>query len=223
MNEHNFLVRPHLQLVEQFREPDAWDSVSLADLSVLAESVASLPDQLDPEHEDAKRFDVLLLKAQLSVLRNEPFERQRNKVIQIAGLLEDQQTIPVIAEQLELILDVRADDWWVDVSYPMLEEVRKRLRLLVPLIERAKKGIVFGDFEDVIGEGETIELPGTGGTVGSPEFAQFRKKAEHFLKDHLAETAVAKVRSGQPITADDIFRTTTNPGRCWHRRRRVVH
>ena len=48
-----------------------------------------------------------------------------------------------------------------------------------------------------------MHLPGTGG-VDSAEFVQFRKKAQHFLKEHFAESAVAKVRSGDPLTADDI-------------------
>ena len=85
------------------------------------------PRALAGAREDAKRFDILVLNAQLSLLRGKPFERQRKRVMKIAGLLEDQQTIPVIAEQLELILEVRTDEWWVDVTYPMLEEVRKRL------------------------------------------------------------------------------------------------
>ncbi len=204
MNEDNFLVRPHLELVDRFRGEEAWESVSIGDLTAMAQSLASLPDQLDPEHEDAKRFDVVLLNAQLSLMNGEPFERQRKKVIEIAGLLEDQQTIPVIAQQLELIQDVQSDEWWIDVSYPMLEEVRKRLRLLVPLIERAKKGVVYSDFEDEIGSGSEVELPGTGGAVGSPEFVQFRKKAQHYLKEHMAEPAVVKVRSGEPLSGDDI-------------------
>ena len=29
---------------------------------------------------------------------------------------------------MELILDIQADEWWVDVSYPMLEDARKRHR-----------------------------------------------------------------------------------------------
>jgi type I restriction enzyme R subunit len=204
MNENNFLVRPHLELVEMFRDGRAWDNLSVGDLAVLADRVAKLPTQLDPEHEDSKRFDVLLLGIQLSILRGEPFERQRSRVTKIASALEDQQTIPVIAEQLALIQDVQTDEWWVDVSYPMLEEVRKKLRLLVPLIERSKKAVIYSDFSDEIGKGEKIELPGTGGTVASTEFLQFRKKAEHFLKQNLGEAAVAKVRSGQPLTPDDI-------------------
>ncbi len=204
MNENNFLVRPHLELVEKFREGRAWETLSVGDLAALADRVAKLPAQLDPEPEDAKRFDVLLLNAQLGVLRNEPFERERRKVIAIAGALEDLLAIPVIAEQLEMIQDIQADEWWVNVSYPMLEQVRKKLRLLVPLIERSKKSVIYSDFGDEIGDGSVVDLPGTGGAVGSTEFNQFRKKAEHFLKQHLGEAAVAKVRSGEPLTIGDI-------------------
>ncbi|MEM8621308.1 MAG: DEAD/DEAH box helicase family protein [Actinomycetota bacterium] len=204
MNENNFLVRPHLELIERFREGQAWESLSVGDLAALAQSVAKLPAQLDPEHEEAKQFDLLLLGAQLGVLRSDPFERERKRVIAIASALEDQQTIPVIAEQLELIQDVQADEWWIDVSYPMLEEVRKKLRELVPLIERSKKAIIYSDFSDELGDGVEVELPGTGGAVGSAEYLQFRKKAEHFLKEHMADEPVAKVRSGVPLTDDDI-------------------
>ena len=205
MNPDNFLVRPHLELVEKFRETEAWESVTIGDLAKMADRLATLPDQLDPEHEDAKRFDVLLLNAQLGVLLGEPFERQRRKIIQIAGALEDLGTsIPKVAEQLALIQDVQADEWWIDVSYPMLEEVRRKLRSLVPLIEKAKKGVVYSDFEDIIGEGSAVELPGVGGATESHEFAQFRKKAKHYLKEHLDEPAVVKVRNGQPLNDNDI-------------------
>ena len=64
--------------------------------------------------------------------------------------------------------------------------------------------MVYTNFADEQGDGVEIELPGTGGVLVNPEFAQFRKKAEHFLKEHLAETVVAKVRSGAPLTDADI-------------------
>ncbi|MDZ7732967.1 MAG: type I restriction-modification enzyme R subunit C-terminal domain-containing protein [Acidimicrobiia bacterium] len=124
--------------------------------------------------------------------------------MEIAGALEDQQTIPAIAEQLTLIQDLQSDEWWVDVTYPMLEQVRKKLRHLVPLIEKSKKNIIYTDFTDRRGDSTDIDVPGTGGAIRGTEFAQFRKKAQHFLKQNLAEAAVAKVRSGEPITEDDI-------------------
>ncbi|WP_419923710.1 DEAD/DEAH box helicase family protein [Candidatus Poriferisocius sp.] len=205
MNENNFLVRPHLELVERFRTPDAWEKVTLADLAALRERVAKLPDQLEPEHEEAKRFDVVMLNAELGLLRHEPFERQRNRIINIASALEDLGTaIPAVAEQQELIAGIQTDEWWADVSYPMLEDARKRLRNLVPLIERTRKNVLYSDFTDELEESTEVDLPGTGGSVVGNEFEQFHKKARRFLNEHLADNIVAKVRSGEPITAADM-------------------
>jgi type I restriction enzyme R subunit len=204
MNGNNFLVRPHLELVERFRTTDGWANVTIGDLASLGDRVAKLPTELEPEPEDAKRFDVIMLGAELAVVRGEPFERQRQVIIKVAAALEEQQAIPAIAQQRELIQDIQHDEWWIDVTYSMLEEIRKKLRLLVPLIERSKKNIVYTKFVDELGAGVEVELPGTGGVNESTEFAQFRKKAQHFLKEHLAEAAVAKVRSGEPLTKADI-------------------
>ena len=204
MNPDNFLVRPHLELVERFGTPEAWATASVGDLAALGARVAKLPAQLEPEHEDAKRFDVVMLKAQLGTLTGEPIEAQRNVVMKVAAALEDQQAIPAIAGQLELIQDVQQDKWWVDVTYPMLEQVRKRLRALVPLIDRTKKKVIYTNFADSGGDAVEVVLPGAGAGDISPEFAQFRKKAQHFLQEHLAEAAVAKVRSGEPLTGADI-------------------
>ena len=205
MNPDNFLVRPHLELVERFRTREAWQDITLKDLAALNERVAGLPDQLDPDDEDTKRFDVVMLNAQLRLLRQEPFERQRKRVIRLASALEDLGTsIPSVAAQMDLIQDIQTDEWWVDVSYSMLEDARKRLRSIVQLIERIHKTPLYSDFTDLLGDSTEIEIPGTGGTVGSSDFAQFRKKAQRFLADNLADEIVAKVRSGEPLTAADM-------------------
>ena len=205
MNENNFLVRPHLKLVERFRNPEAWDTVTLQDLADLRNRIAKLPDQLDPDNEDAKRFDVLMLSAQLSLLRHEPFERQRRRIVNIASALEDLgNAIPAVAEQIGLIVDIQTDEWWIEVTYPMLEDARKRLRNLVQLAEPSHKTPLYSDFIDTMGESTEIELPGTGGSIGTHEFEQFRKKAHQFLKEHLADDIVTKIRHGQPITSADM-------------------
>ena len=45
------------------------------------------------------------------------------------------RSIPAIAQELVLIEAVAGDDWWQDVSVPMLELMRIRLRGLVHLID----------------------------------------------------------------------------------------
>ncbi len=137
-----------------------------------------MPSELDPEGEEAKRFDLLMLNLQLAMLRSEPgFERLRDQVKEIAGLLEEKSAIPMVREQMALIQDVQTDEWWQDVTVPMLEVVRRRLRDLVKLIEKQKRKPIYTDFEDEMG-GETAvdsarlrrghglrEVPGEGAGV----------------------------------------------------------
>jgi type I site-specific restriction endonuclease len=65
-------------------------------------------------------------------------------------------------EQMALIQDVQTDEWWQDVTVPMLELVRRRLRDLVKLIEKHKRKLIFTDFEDQMGAETGVSLPGFG-------------------------------------------------------------
>ena len=72
MNVDNFVVRPNRRLVEKFANADAWRVLDEASRHELAHGVAALPSELEAEDEEAKRFDLLILKLQLAVLRAEP-------------------------------------------------------------------------------------------------------------------------------------------------------
>ena len=139
--------------MEKYAKPDRWTVLTVEELRELAAEVAGLPSELEAEPEEAKRFDLLILNLELALLRSEPaFERLREQVRAIAGLLEEKSTIPMVREQMPLIQDVQTDEWWQDVTIPMLERVRKRLRSLVKLIEKRKRKTIYTDFEDEMGE-----------------------------------------------------------------------
>jgi type I restriction enzyme R subunit len=53
-------------------------------------------------------------------------------------LLEEKASIPMVQQQLPLIQELQTDEWWQNVTSPMLENVRKRIRALVKLIEKQK-------------------------------------------------------------------------------------
>ena len=91
--------------------------------------MAGLPSGLADDDFDAKQFDLLLLRAQLALLRSDhAFEGLRKKIVAIAGLLEELQNIPMVAAELSLILELQTDEYWQDITVPMLETVRRRLR-----------------------------------------------------------------------------------------------
>jgi type I restriction enzyme R subunit len=82
----------------------------------------------------------------------------------------------------------------------MLERVRRRLRDLVKLIEKAQRRPVFTDFEDVMGAEARVALPGFEGA----DFARFRAKAQAFLRAHQDHIAIQKLRTNKPLTATDL-------------------
>ena len=202
MNLDNFIVRPQRKLVEKFSEPQSWEALSPEDITELASQVAGLPSEIDPEDEEAKRFDLLMLRLQLAVLRHEPgFDRLSAQVRTIAGLLEEQASIPMIMAQLVLIEEIQSEEWWQDVTPAMLEDARKRLRLLVRLIEKQKRKIIYSDFEDELGAETEIDLLGIAPT---DSFEQFRAKARAFLRAHEDHIAIHRLRTNKPLTAVDL-------------------
>jgi type I restriction enzyme R subunit len=202
MNLDNFVVRPKRRLVEKYAKPEAWAELTPEALSELSHEVAGLPTELDPEGEEAKRFDLLVLNLQLARLRAEPaFARLQKQVREIAGLLEEKDAIPMVHAQMALILDVQTDEWWQDVTVPMLETLRRRLRDLVQFIDKQKRKLIYTDFTDEMGEETAIGLPGFGeGT----DYDKFRDKAQAFLRRHQDHVAIHKLRTNKPLTATDL-------------------
>lgn len=201
MNVDNFVVRPQRRLVERYAEASAWEKLDAVGMSELAQHVAGLPAELDAE-EEAKRFDLLLLNLQLAVLRAEPsFDRLSKQVIAIAGLLEEKSGIPMVQQQLTHIQEIQTEEWWRDITVPMLEQTRKRLRLLVKLIERRQRKPIYTDFEDQLGNESAIDLPEF---TTTDDFEKFREKARAFLREHLDLLAIQKLRLNEPLTALDL-------------------
>lgn len=202
MNVQNFVVRAKRRFVEKYAKPEAWTDLKAEAFAELAHEVAGLPAELDAEDEEAKRFDLLLLNLQLAVLRTEPaFKRLSDQVRAIAGLLEERASIPMVQAQLPLIQDIQTDEWWQDVTVPMLETVRRRLRSLVKLIEKQARKPIYTDFEDEMGEHTTVELPAF---TSADSFEKFRDKVRAFLRTHQDHLTIHKLRTNEPLTALDL-------------------
>lgn len=202
MNIDNFVVRPHRAVVEKFREPAVWEDLSPGEFEELRFVLAKLPNELESEGETAKRFDLLMLKLQLAMLtKGASFQKLREQVKEIAGLLEEKRTIPMVNEQLELILDLQQDEYWADITLPMLETIRKALRDLMKFIDKKRQKLIYTDFEDELGDivvGPYVAPP------SAVNVAQYKKKVLNFLKEHESHIALQKLKRNIPITATDI-------------------
>jgi type I restriction enzyme R subunit len=202
----NFVVRPHLQLVERFRQGDAWATLTPDDHQILSATLAPLPsayaDQQGDTDANARRFDLLLYTLQLTLLRGEPrFARLQQQLRTLATELETRANIPQVAAELELIRDLLADEWWQDVTVPMLEEVRRQLRALVGLIETSAQEPLYTNFADELGELRELDAAAL---LSRDEFQQFRLRAREFLRAHDDHLTMQRLRRNQPLTPADL-------------------
>ena len=91
MKVDNFVVRPQRKYVDKFAKADAWQKLGPEDFHELTTKVAGLPTELADEDEEAKRFDMLLLRTQLAILQAKPdFASLKEKIQTIASKLEEQ-------------------------------------------------------------------------------------------------------------------------------------
>lgn len=202
MNLENFVVRKHRRAVERFAEAGSWKQLTVQDVEAVR-SLAGLPSTVRDDDEEAKRFDLVVLHRQLAQLDGDlPLsERLRETIQRTAVALLGKTSIPSVAQQAVLLESVASEEWWVDVTLPMLEEVRRKVRSLVRFIDKTSRNPVYTDFEDTLGDGVEITLPRA--TPGTNE-ERFRAKAQSYLREHPDNLALQRLRRNRQITSDDI-------------------
>jgi type I restriction enzyme R subunit len=202
MNAENFIVRMHLQAVSRFKDRKVWDALSDDDRLALQEEVAGLPSELPAEEIESRLFDLMALRMQLATVEQDVsgFEKDRKKAVEIAMLLEEKSAIPAVKAQLGYLQAMQGTDFWVGIHIADLEEMRLRLRDLVPLLDKTKRHIVFTDFEDEItgvNEDGIIDIPRMTGV-------EYQRKVEQYLQSHLNNIVIHRLRTNQPLTPSDL-------------------
>lgn len=147
-------------------------------------------------------IDLTALRMQLALIEADAgsFDRLRRRAIEIAALLEEKTSIPMVKEQLGYLQALQEQEFWEGINVPMLEEMRLRLRQLVPFIDKKSREIVYTNFKDeVLGvrKEAVFEMPKMTGV-------QYAKKIEAYLNAHLNNIVIHRLRTNQPLTATDL-------------------
>ena len=202
MNLENFIVRPKRKTVERFAKEESWAELSQDEQIALKNEVAGLPSSVFGGSPEAKQFDLLMLRMELTLLRGEPgFDKLQANVREIARQLEAQTSIPMVAAKLPLLQEIQSELFWEGIALAGLEAVRKGLRDLVQFIDRRRRITLVTDFVDEIGEGTLIELPGTATGV-DPE--RVREKALMFLRKYGDNPVIHKLKFNEALNSEDL-------------------
>jgi type I restriction enzyme R subunit len=200
LNIESFVVRQHWQIVEKYRDPSAWNALTDLDIKELFDHIAPLIMETGQD-ESAKRFDVLLLDLQLSVLNGErKQESMIEKVILIGGRLSKKASIPAVASRMESIKLARDKAFWSEGSISGIERIRIELREIVKFLDAEEQPIYFTSFEDAFeGDREEHQL-----VYNINNLEAYKRRVEHYLKEQQHHLVISKLKNNIPITKGEL-------------------
>lgn len=202
MNVNNFIVRTELEHVTHFADREAWNTLNDSALGDLRTHVAGLPSELEAEHISAKLFDLVCLNLQLALVRStSDFVSYRDKVIELASQLEGMEAIPSVRAELALLQEVQSEEYWEDITLPLIERMRRKLRGLIQFIERQPGNPVYTVLTEEIGEATVVSLKDFSTGIN---IAQYKKKVEAYIRENESHVAIAKLKYNRPLTPTDL-------------------
>lgn len=200
LNGASFIVRQHWEVVEKYRDANAWNALSDLDIKELHDHIAPLMVEADQD-ELAKRFDALMLDIQLSVFNGEKKQTGLiQKVVATAAKLTKKASIPAVAQRMDTLKEVQQRIFWEGVSIRGIERVRTELRDIIKFLDSENTPIYFTIFEDEFdGKATEHQLVYTFNDLDA-----YKRKVEQYLKQQSNNITIHKLRNNVPVTKAEL-------------------
>lgn len=201
LNQNRFEVRAHLRIVNEYTDKKRWENISKGDIADICASLSALPVIAYAKDEQAKRFDLMMLKLQLAVLLDDKSRSSyESSISSLASLLMKKKNIPLVAKSLPTIKAVQTEEFWKDIDLCRLEKVREDLRDLIKLIDRDKQKIVYTNFEDSLEQFKDVKSV----YLGDTRLKTYKERLELCVLEHKDNIVVHKLNTNEPITALEL-------------------
>ena len=200
LNENHISVREKWETVSHFKEESSWLALSHLDTWTLKNTIAPLiaKNTLDV---NAKRFDVLILQIELSLLDDDVYaDRAILNVQKVAEELESRAVLPQVNAKMATIHEVLNPTYWEmctankDLSW--LEKVRIELRELTRFLAGDNNRWFVVNIQDETSFGDVS------GHI--PTRMSYRQNILDFLAEHRDLPVLNKIYTMQQLTTSDI-------------------
>lgn len=196
LSDSHISVREKWEAVSHFKEKEAWVYLSEVDVTTLSNDIAPLlpKNTLD---ENAKKFDLLMLLIELSLLDGETNPNKAVHSVQIiAEKLQGKATLPQVQAKMGTIKEVLSDVAWQNVSLRWLEKVRNDLRDLLKFLVGQEDKWFKVDIEDSISDEGTTE--------GITPRVSYKQSVLDFLSRNRDLPVLKKIYDMEQLTTADI-------------------
>lgn len=197
LNKENFAVHQHLKYVEMYADPERYKALTYEDVVMMQNEVAPLIQPYDDEAK-ALRFDYLMYMLEFKLISGDKYTRGRTDLLKKVTALSQIGNIPAINAQKPLIDQILHTEYLDKAGIGDFERIRQALRDLIKYIPRSK--LIFDtDMQETI-----TDISWNDSEIDSDGFANYKDKAEHYIKEHQDNEAIAKLKSNIPLSTDDI-------------------
>ena len=196
LSDSHISVREKWEAVSHFKDKEAWVYLSEVDVTTLSNDIAPLlpKNTLD---ENAKKFDLLVLLIELSLLDGETNPNKAVHSVQIiAEKLQGKATLPQVQAKMGTIKEVLSDVAWQNVSLRWLEKVRNDLRDLLKFLVGQEDKWFKVDIEDSISDEGTTE--------GITPRVSYKQSVLDFLSRNRDLPVLKKIYDMEQLTTADI-------------------
>ncbi|WP_282015927.1 DEAD/DEAH box helicase family protein [Marinifilum flexuosum] len=198
LDRSRFTVQLKMRLVDEFKVRDRWNNISNEDIHKIEENLSGLPLP-EKTDESARRFDLMMLKTQLSyIMESSNKTWYTENLMGIAMLLRKKYTIPAVIAKKELLEQLINENYYHNVSQIQLEDIRCQIRDLVKYLDTNDKMIVYSDIDD---QDTTLKEEKV---VYRTISETYKSRVERFIREHKNHIAISKLNSNEPITKAEI-------------------
>ena len=196
LSDSHISVREKWEAVSHFKNQEAWVYLSEVDVTSLSNDIAPLLPKSTLD-ENAKKFDLLVLLIELSLLDGETNPNKAVHSVQIiAEKLQGKATLPQVQAKMGTIKEVLSDVAWQNVSMRWLEKVRNDLRDLLKFLVGQDNQWFKVDIEDSISDEGTVE--------GITPRVSYKQSVLEFLSNNRNFPVLKKIYDMEQLTGADI-------------------
>lgn len=198
LNRENFAVRQHIKYVDLYSSADNYNSLTYENTLQIREELAPLilPDVDEPS---AVRFDALMYGIELAYLIGKKYTRARSDLIKKVRGVASVANIPEIQSRTELIDKILHTDYVDTAGINEFEHIREELRNLMKYIPQGERPVYLTNFDD-----EILEMNWNESELENDDLANYKAKAEFYVRQHQDNIVIAKLKSNQPLTDEDV-------------------
>ena len=197
LDRKDFSVHQHLKYVDFYADKENYKTITYEDTLIVSDEVAPLilPDG---DEISAVRFDALMYGIELACLAGKKYSKARSDLMKRVNAIAGVANIPEIQMKAELIQKILHTSYVEDADVHEFEYIREELRDLMKYIPHASVRYDT-DFTDDI-----LNVAWNDSELDNDELANYKAKAEYYVRQHQDTLAIAKLKTNKPLTGNDI-------------------